>query len=151
MSIFFANCKHGFMLMIDCWLVTASFFAYNFWTKFDICYYTAVAFITKGKSINMTELSGMRDILLHEKQEQRWLSYDQLWATSLIGRNAVTWHWALSYVHRFTISPFDIIVSDIWHYNVERGDVTCRSLNANVRYILRCFRFRSVCFFNVLL
>jgi len=26
-----------------------------------------------------------------------------------------------------------------WHYNVTPGDVTWRSLNANVRYILRCF------------
>ena len=26
-----------------------------------------------------------------------------------------------------------------WHYNVTSGDVTWRSLNANVRYIIRCF------------
>jgi len=31
------------------------------------------------------------------------LSYDQLWAASLIGRNAVTWRWALSYVYRFNM------------------------------------------------
>jgi len=41
-----------------------------------------------------------------------------------------------------------------WHYNVTPGDVTWRSLNANVRYILRCFCLRFVCFvcfFGVLL
>jgi len=40
-----------------------------------------------------------------------------------------------------------------WHYNVTvivtPGDVTWRSLNANVRYILRCFCLRFVCFFFV--
>ena len=32
-----------------------------------------------------------------------------------------------------------------WHYNVTSGDVTWRSLNANVRYIIRCFCLRFVC------
>jgi len=76
-----------------------------------------------------------------------WLSYDQLWAASLIGRNAVTWRWALSYyVHRFTVTRCDIIMSHMWNYNVTRRDVTWCSLNANVRYILRCFCLRLVCF-----
>jgi len=64
---------------------------------------------------------------------QMQLSYDQLWAASLIGRNAVTWRWTLSYVHRFTVTRDDIIMSP---------RVTSRSLNANVtyvRYILRRF------------
>ena len=34
-----------------------------------------------------------------------------------------------------------------WHYNVTPGDVMWRSLNANVRYILRCFCLRFACFF----
>jgi len=33
-----------------------------------------------------------------------------------------------------------------WHYNVTPGEVKWRWLNANVRYILRCFYLRSVCF-----
>ena len=69
---------------------------------------------------------------------------DQLLPASLIDRNAVAWRLALSYVHRFTVTWFDIIMSDIWHYNVIRGDVTWRSLIANVRYILRCFCLRFV-------
>ena len=56
----------------------------------------------------------------------------QLWAASLIGRNAVTW-------------PLHSHLG--WHYNVTLGDVTGCSLNANVRYILRCFSLRLVCFF----
>ena len=36
-----------------------------------------------------------------------------------------------------------------WHYNVTPGDVTWRSLKANLRYILHCFCL--VCFFGVLL
>ena len=77
------------------------------------------------------------------------LSYDQLWAASLIGPNAVTWRWALSYVHRFTVTRGDIVMSPRspgWHYIVTPGDVTWRSLNANVRYILRCFCLRLVFF-----
>ena len=74
------------------------------------------------------------------------LSYDQLWAALLTGRNAVTWRWALSYVHRFTVTRCDLIMSRVWHYNVTPGDVTWCSLNANVRYILRCFCLRLVCF-----
>ena len=35
----------------------------------------------------------------------------------------------------------------VWHHNVTRCDVTWCSLNANVRYILRCFCLRLVCFF----
>ena len=34
-----------------------------------------------------------------------------------------------------------------WHYNVTPGDIMWRPLNANARYILRCFCVRSVCFF----
>jgi len=65
-------------------------------------------------------------------------------AASLIGRNAVTWRWALSHVHRFTVTRVDIIMLTGWHYNVnpapgDREAVTWRSLNGNVRYILRCF------------
>jgi len=40
-----------------------------------------------------------------------WVSYDQLRAALLIGRNTVTWHWALSYVYRFTVTRGDIIMS----------------------------------------
>ena len=40
------------------------------------------------------------------------LSYDQLWAASLIGRNAVTWRWA--YVHIFTVTRGDMIMSPGW-------------------------------------
>jgi len=58
---------------------------------------------------------------------------------AVIGRNTVTWRWALSYVHRFTVTRGDIIMSPGWHYNVIPGDVTWRSLNAEIRYILRCF------------
>jgi len=72
-------------------------------------------------------------------------------AASLIGRNAVMWRWALSYVHRFTVTRGDIIMSPEWHYNVAPGDVMWHSLNANVRYILRCFCLHSVCFFGILL
>ena len=74
-------------------------------------------------------------------------------AASLIGGNAVTWRWALSYVHRFTVTRGDIIMSPGWHYNVTPGDVTWRLLNANVRYILRCFCLGpTFClFFGVLL
>jgi len=73
------------------------------------------------------------------------LSCDQLWAASLIGRNAVTWRWALSYVHHFTVTRGDIMMSPC--------DVTWSSLNVNVRYILRCFclRFVFFLFFGVLL
>jgi len=39
----------------------------------------------------------------------------------------------------------------VWHYSVTRCDVTWCSLNANVRYILRCFCLRLVCFFFVFL
>ena len=77
---------------------------------------------------------------------QLTLSHDQLWAASLIGRNAVTWRWALSYVHRFTVTPFDITMSDIWYCNVKRGNVTWRSLNANVTYIVRCLCLRFAWF-----
>ena len=76
------------------------------------------------------------------------LSYDQLWAASLIGRNAVQWRWALSF-HRFTVTRGDITMSPGWHYNVTPGDreaVTWRSLNANVRYIVRCFCLRFCLF-----
>jgi len=31
------------------------------------------------------------------------LTYDQLWAASLIGRNAVMWRWSLSYDQRVTV------------------------------------------------
>jgi len=60
-------------------------------------------------------------------------------AALLIGRNAVTWRWALSHVYRFTITRVDIIMLTGWHYNVNPapGDgeaVTWRSLNGNVRY-----------------
>jgi len=65
-------------------------------------------------------------------QTRNILSYDQLWAASLIGRNAVTWRCALSYVHRFTATRGDIIMSTGWHYNVTPGDVTWRSSNANI-------------------
>jgi len=34
-----------------------------------------------------------------------------------------------------------------WHYNATPGDVTWRSLNANVRYFLRCFCLRFCLFF----
>jgi len=75
------------------------------------------------------------------------LSYDQLWAASLIGRNAVTLRWGLSYVHCFTVTRCDLITSHMWHYNVTRCDVTWCSLNVNVRYILRCVCLRFVfCF-----
>jgi len=76
------------------------------------------------------------------------LSYDQLWAASLIGRNAVQWRWALSF-HRFTVTRGDITRSPGWHYNITPGDceaVTWRSLNANVRYIVRCFCLRFCLF-----
>ena len=64
------------------------------------------------------------------------LSYDQLRAASLIGWNAVTWRWALSYVHHFTVTRCDNIMSHMWHYNVTRCDVTWCSLNSNVRHTL---------------
>ena len=62
--------------------------------------------------------------------QQFVLSYD-----TLIGRNAVMWHWALSYVHLFTVTRGDVEA------------VTWRSLNTNVRYILHCFRLSFVCLF----
>jgi len=42
-----------------------------------------------------------------------WLSYDQLWAVLLIGWNAVKWRWALSYVHRLTVTWGDIIMLNV--------------------------------------
>ena len=42
-----------------------------------------------------------------------WLSYDQLWAVLLIGWNAVKWCWALSYVHRLTVTWGDIIMLNV--------------------------------------
>jgi len=72
------------------------------------------------------------------------LSYDQLWAALLIGRNAVTWL-SIIICSLFHVQPG-------WHYNVtpdDREAVTWRSLNANVRYILRCFCLRFVCFFVI--
>jgi len=48
--------------------------------------------------------------------EQTFLSYDQLWAASLICRNAVTWRWTLSYVHRFMVTRGDIIMPPGWRH-----------------------------------
>ena len=72
-------------------------------------------------------ISALRSWCKHSEADTTILSYDQLWAASLIGRNVFTWRWALSYVHRFT--------------------VTWCSLNANVTYTLRCFLFTFCLFF----
>ena len=61
------------------------------------------------------------------------LSYDQLWASSLLGRNAVTWRWSLSYDQYITVDSH----MTVYHYN---DMVTWRSLNVNI--IVRHFQPR---------
>ena len=39
----------------------------------------------------------------NEVSDQSNLSYDQLWAASLTGQNAVTWRWSLSNDQRVTV------------------------------------------------
>ena len=69
-----------------------------------------------------------------------YLSHDQLRPASLIGRNAVTWRWALSNVHRVTVN----------RQIVQCLTVTWRSLDifytVNVINILRSICLRFVCF-----
>jgi len=73
------------------------------------------------------------------------------WLVKMLSRDVEHYHMSVaSRSPRLTLK----CQSDIWHYNVKRGGVTWRSLNANVRYIYVVLVYVSLdflVFFGVLL